>query len=129
MLRTASNREFSTGVSALVVLSAVFGLLLALTGLAAATEPAAANPSVSAASVATGTSAEPSPAPSEGSSEAPVEEAPVEDAPPAEEGDDGAEVDDDEGFPLWAIILIVVLVLALALAIGYAATRDRRDRI
>jgi len=39
--------------------------------------------------------------------------------------------DDDDGFPLWATVLLVVLGIALIAAIAYAATRDRdrRDRI
>ena len=127
MMRTVSHRELSTGVRALI-LAALLGLLLAFAGIVASGAAAAASGGPGGVAPLSAT-AEPSDEPTE---EEPAEEEPAEEAPdePAEDGDDVV-VTDDDGFPLWATVLLVVLGIALVAAIAYAATRDRdrRDRI
>lgn len=134
MLRTVSHRELSTGVRALI-LAGLLGLLLAFAGIVASGAAAVASGGPGGVAPLSAT-AEPSDEPSEETeepaeeepSEEPAEEAPDE---PAEDGDDVVVTDDDDGFPLWATVLLVVLGIGLVAAIAYAATRDRdrRDRI
>ncbi len=133
MMRTVSHRELSTGVRALI-LAGLLGLLLAFAGIVASGAAAAASGGPGGVAPLSAT-AEPSDEPTE-ETEEPAEEEPAEEpaeeAPdePAEDGDDVV-VTDDDGFPLWATVLLVVLGIALIAAIAYAATRDRdrRDRI
>lgn len=131
MLRTVSHRELSTGVRALI-LAGLLGLLLAFAGIVASGAAAAASGGPGGVAPLSAT-AEPSDEPTEEepAEEEPAEE-PAEESPdePAEDGDDVV-VTDDDGFPLWATVLLVVLGIGLVAAIAYAATRDRdrRDRI
>lgn len=125
MLRTASHRPLPTGVGA-IILAFVLGVMLDLAGGIAATSAAAATVGDISA-----TSASPSAEPTEEMTEEPTEE-PTEEAPEeTTEPDDTDVVVEDEGFPLWATILLIVLGIVLIAAIAYAATRDRdrRDRI
>lgn len=131
MLRTVSHRELSTGVRALI-LAGLLGLLLAFAGIVASGAAAVASGGPGGVAPLSAT-AEPSEEPTEEepAEEEPAEE-PAEESPdePAEDGDDVV-VTDDDGFPLWATVLLVVLGIGLVAAIAYAATRDRdrRDRI
>lgn len=131
MLRTVSHRELSTGVRALI-LAGLLGLLLAFAGIVASGAAAVASSGPGGVAPLSAT-AEPSEEPTEEepAEEEPAEE-PAEESPdePAEDGDDVV-VTDDDGFPLWATVLLVVLGIGLVAAIAYAATRDRdrRDRI
>lgn len=130
MMRTVSHRELSTGVRALI-LAGLLGLLLAFAGIVASGAAAAASGGPGGVAPLSAT-AEPSDEPTEEPAEEEPAEEPAEEAPdePADDGDDVV-VTDDEGFPLWATVLLVVLGIALVAAIAYAATRDRdrRDRI
>ncbi|GAA1704128.1 hypothetical protein GCM10009792_25250 [Microcella alkalica] len=124
MMRTVSHRELSTGVRALI-LAGLLGLLLAFASIVASGAAAAAASGSPAGVAPLSATAEPTEEPTE--EEPPAEEAPDE---PVEQDNDIV-VTDDDGFPLWATVLLVVLGIALVAAIAYAATRDRdrRDRI
>jgi hypothetical protein len=131
MLRTASARSLSTGARTLI-LAGILGFLLAMAGIVAgATAAAASSPSAVAAATAT---TEPAPG---GGTEEPLNEEPLDEQPQNEQpldqpGDnDNVIVNDNDGFPLWATILLIALGIILIAAIAFAATRnrDRRDRI
>jgi hypothetical protein len=131
-MRTDSVRPHSTGFRALI-LAVLFGMFLALAGAVAF------GPSASAANGPAGVyaaSATPEPTPDETTEEAPAEETPIEDGNVddptiSENNDPDVTITNNDGFPMWATVLLLVLGIALIAAIAYAATRNRdtRDRI